>query len=89
MIKKGQLMKKYLIEIILVISLTACCGQPIVTSCPPLPLPVKTDIPKITDSELSCLSDDIYKKIAISIEALKQDREILRAEILSTHNGVE
>jgi len=51
----------------------------------PLPLPPKPTIPIVLDNELSCLTDDVYQRLAYRDLICKQYSERLEGIIRSTH----
>lgn len=49
-----------------------------------LPMPALSILPTIHGSELQCLSDDVYGRLVLREELIKQDRDAARAVICST-----
>ena len=75
----GRLMKLSLIAITLVIS---ACAANAVTA--PLPMPSRPDMPTVTDADLQCVSDAVYRRLAKKDLAYKYYTERLQAVIKST-----
>jgi len=79
------MMLNYLLKILpLVLILVSSCTTEYILV--PLPLPPKPSIPLVTDKELSCLIDDVYKRVAHRDLLCKQYSERLEAIIRTTHD---
>ena len=54
-----------------------------------LPLPTRPVLPTIQSSELRCLTDDAYRRLAVTKRLVRQYAEELEVIIKSTHNPTE
>lgn len=49
-----------------------------------LPMPALSTLPTIDGSELQCLTDDVYGRLVLREELIKQDRDAARSVICTT-----
>jgi len=80
-------LKTALLSVIISV-ISACSTHPVSVA---LPLPPKPDMPSITDAELACLSNAVYRRLARRDLALVQYQQRLEAIIQSTgkqNNGL-
>ncbi|MDF1583878.1 MAG: hypothetical protein P1P78_11270 [Methyloprofundus sp.] len=68
--------------LLVTILVASACAPVYVTA--PLPLPPKPDMPVYSDSDLSCLSDDQYRWVAMRDLAQRNYQQRLEAVIRST-----
>jgi hypothetical protein len=77
-------MSKKLLLIVTILVISGCATQYVSA---PLPLPPKPDLPALTDSELACLSNAVYHRVAKRDLAHKHYQQRLEAVIRSTWKG--
>lgn len=76
-----------MVRLLLVLLLTGCATEVIRYSSVPLPLSSRPELPVVSRSELQCLPDDVYSRLAYRELLLKRHIEVTEGVIKSTHGG--
>ena len=71
--------------ILLTALILSSCASTTIPVPVPLPLPPPVEIPKVMGDELSCLSNDTYKRLVIGFRALTERVTTLSDIIRTTH----
>lgn len=78
-------MKSKLILVSILIATSGCSTIKNAYISDPLPLPVKPKFPVVQDNGLRCLSDDVYRGLALRDYERSKYEQILETIIISTH----
>lgn len=68
-----------------VLLLTGCATEVVRYASVPLPLPAKPELPVVSRTELQCLPEDVYSRLAYRELLIRKHVEVQAAVICSTH----